>query len=176
MKKETTICRICLEAVSNFICTNCLFKAVSAWLSYVRQEHLHPILRKKHEEICRLLESDENGENNCIVCKKSFKKAVCPCCYFYEMYLVVKRESPEVAREFEKVFNFDFNFQKPFSQLTLIESLHKQLLSTRRFKPVIITYRPPKNDINICEWCGQASDHIKETDGYWLCESCRNQL
>jgi len=174
--KETTICRLCLETVNNFICPDCLFKAITSWILKIGQEKLYSILLKKHQQIKTLLNSDENGENVCIVCKKKYKEAVCPHCYLYEIYLTIKEQDSEVAREFEKVFNFDFSFHNPFTQLTIWQSLHKQVLSTRNFKPIIIVDKKVKSDIGICERCGEPSDDLKEVNGQWLCESCRNQL
>lgn len=173
--KEVVICRLCLEPLYNFICVDCFLEAVKKWLRSKYEDELIPAIERRHEELKRLLSSDFNC-GTCIKCKSEVTAWACPCCYLYEMYCVIKTEKPELAKEFESMFNYDFLYRHGYSQLTFWQSLNRQILSTRNFQPVIIAHAPDKRnkpDMCICENCGQPSARLKKQNGSWLCESCR---
>src|SRR2546425_12852444 len=105
--KETTICRLCLEPVQNFICMNCLFEDVSKWISGKKNvDKMVLDVSKKHEYLKNFVSSDFG--TFCIMCKKFVREIACPCCYLYEIFLVIKNQDGRLAKEFEKFFNFDF--------------------------------------------------------------------
>ncbi|MBI4010117.1 MAG: hypothetical protein HY361_02905 [Candidatus Aenigmarchaeota archaeon] len=169
--EETTVCKLCLEPVSNFICTDCLFSNVNKWLFLIQHQHLSPKILAKHNDIKSILRLDTDGAY-CIKCKGNVGEIACPCCYLYEMYLIIKESSQELAGNFEKNFNYDFRMHHAYSQLTLWQSLHEESVSSRTFNPIIISERKILTDINICDNCGQISDMITESNGSHLCESC----
>lgn len=172
--KETTICRLCLEPVTNFICTDCLFSDIEKWVLLSNRSDLREALFKKHTQIKEMLTNDENNAF-CVICKKEISQIACPCCYLYEMFSVIKSFDTELSRKFENDFNFDLIFHHGFSQLTLLESLHN-ISSSRRFQPVMIVDQRKKSDINICDNCEQQSEDLVEVNGQWICESCRDVL
>lgn len=174
---ETSICRICLEPVQNFICAGCLFKNVRRWVSEkapAKSDYINLLLKGKHEGIKQMLESSQNRAF-CISCGDNVDGIACPCCYLYEMQLVIKSVDSAAAREFEKDFNFDFTFHHGMSQLSLWESIHGRLLSSRAFRPITITDRKASTDMSMCESCEVESDVLVEVEGRWLCESCRDE-
>lgn len=173
-ESETTICRLCLQPVTNFICTDCLFAGIQKWVSKNSSgaDSLMLLLSGKNAEIKRLL-SQDNNRAFCVSHRGQVDEIACPCCYLYEMQSAIKSYEPGIARKFEKDFNFDFMFHHGMSQLSLWESIHGGLLASKSFRPVIITDRRAGLDLNVCEGCESESDDIVEVDGRWICESCR---
>ncbi len=173
---ETTICRICLEPVTNFICTDCLFRNIQSWVSAnsSRANELTLLLTGKHASIKQMLSQDANRAF-CVSCRENVDEIACPCCYLYEMHAVVKSAEPAVAPRFEKEFNFDFIFHHGMSQLSLWESIHGRLLSSRAFRPIVINDKRRGTDLNMCDGCEVESEELAEVDGEWLCESCRDE-
>jgi hypothetical protein len=176
-KTGLVICRLCLEPLYNFICIDCLLDSTKQWLHKRGASDLIPAVEQRHEQIKSFLYSDFNSVT-CIKCKQESDMWACPCCYLYEIYLIVKKYRPDLAKRFERIFNFDFHYRHGFTQLTFWQSLHRQPISTKNFEPVIdIDLRDRTNsrtDLNICELCGQASDDLKQENGEWLCEDCRD--
>jgi hypothetical protein len=172
--QETIICKLCLEPVTNFICVDCLLQDIHQWLLTKNQEQLYPAILHKHDTIKRTLLSSEVNKGECVICKNT-SELVCPCCYLYEIHHTIKSINPDIAEEFGRAFNFDFVYHHAHAQLTLWQSLHKQLLSTRNFRPVIIIDKPHETDTNICDNCGIISENLVDVDGTWLCESCSDE-
>lgn len=175
--QETTICRVCLEPVHNFICNDCIFGDIVRWVSLRapdRAEYLTILLKGKNESVKKMLVSDQN-RTVCVSCKDEVDGIACPCCYLYEMQTLVKSVDPELARKFEADFNFDFTFHHGMAQLTLWESIHNRLMSTKEFKPILIADKRRSGDMGMCESCEVDTDELSESDGRWLCESCRDE-
>ena len=173
MFKETTICRLCLEPVSNFICTDCLHSDVKKWLNLMHKEELYPKILAKHSSIKSILSSDTN-ETFCVKCKNNIREIACPCCYLYEMYLIFKSFNQELADDFERNFNFDFKFHHGYSQLTLLQSLHDKPISSRTFSPILITESKSSHDENLCDNCGEMSGNLSDFNRMSVCESCKD--
>ena len=172
MTEETLLCKLCLEPVSNFICADCLFKDVKKWLVLTQHTELLPTITAKHNEIKSLIKVDA-GETVCVKCRENVSEIACPCCYLYEMYIIINKESSiDLANEFEKYFNFDFKLHNAYSQLTFWQSLHQESVSSRTFKPIVIAEEQKLTDINVCENCSQISDRITELNGSFVCETC----
>lgn len=172
---EASICRICLETVTNPICSDCLFDNIRKWVSIEtgRPDGLNVLLEGKHADIKKMLSHDHNRAF-CVSCKKEVDEIACPCCYLYEMQSLIKSVSPEISQKFEKDFNFDFVFHHGMSQLNLWESIHGKSLSTKAFKPILITEKRKLTDMNTCESCEVVSDDLAEIEGRFLCEECRD--
>lgn len=171
MIEEATVCKLCLEPVSNFICTDCLFSNVTKWLVLVQHQELFPKVLVKHNGIKSLIQMDVTG-TYCVKCRGSVGEVACPCCYLYEMYSIIQEKNQELAGDFEKYFNFDFKMHHAYSQLSLWQSLHEESVSTRTFQPIVLTEPRNLTDINICDSCGQISESIAEFNGSQVCEYC----
>jgi hypothetical protein len=173
---ETMICRLCLEPVTNFICTDCLFRDINKWLSpnSKRAEELKVLVAGKHASVRKVLSQDTNT-TVCVSCHQKVGEIACPCCYLHEMHSVIGSVDPEAAKRFEQHFNFDFVFHHGMMQLNLWESIHGRLLSSRSFKPILIRDKDFGIDANTCDECGCESDELTEWNGQWLCESCMDE-
>jgi len=174
---ETTICRICLEPVTNFICIGCLFDNIKRWVSMnsTRAGELTVLISGKHASIRGMLSQDSNS-SFCVSCKNQVDEIACPCCYLYEMHAAIKSVEPAIAQKFEREFNFDLIFHHGMAQLSLWESIHGRLLSSRAFKPIVITDKGRGGtDLNTCDGCEVESDGLAEVEGQWLCDSCRDE-
>lgn len=169
MLRETVICKLCLEPVTNYICSDCLFGNVTAWLRQVGRDDLAASALNFHSKLRQVLHSDENSAP-CSVCKKDKDDFACPCCYLYEAYLFFKNVNVNLARDFEKRFNFQL--EHTYSELDLLQEQDR--LFSRDFVPVMIIERKKNPDTNICENCEEGSDDIVEQNGMWLCETCRD--
>lgn len=173
---EITICRLCLEPVTNFICIDCLLVDIEEWGfgNEKFDESLHQKIIERHNELKELVHTESNG-GICVVCRNSVEAIACPCCYLYEMFLVVKAHDPKLGEELERYFNFDFVFHHGFTQFDFWKSLHDRMLpSKHKFKAVLIAEKQARRDMNICDGCEQESDDLAELNGQWLCESCRD--
>ena len=170
--RETTICKLCLEPVQNFICINCLFEDVSKWISNKNADELALKIARKNEYLKNFVNSDFG--TFCIMCKKFVKEIACPCCYLYEIFLVIKDSDGKLAKEFEKFFNFDFTIHAGYSELTLWEEVHR--MPTKNYTPVLISEKIQDSDFNFCESCGNKSDRLVDLNGTWLCETCREDI
>ncbi len=169
MKQEVTICRVCYDRISNFLCVDCLKESVVAWLNYTNSSYLIDEfleLDKKFVKIFRLKESfeSENEKTYCVKCKKYNSAPICVYCYLKEVYWWLFEKDFMLAKKFSKMLNLDFlnlgyfPFNKPM-KLELAE----------------IVFEREKVDINVCERCEQESEYIKPFNGQWICENCREE-
>ena len=176
---ETMICRICLEPVTNFICTDCLFNNIGKWISLnsltpKTEDELKLLVAGKHASVRRILSEDANV-TFCVSCHKQVGEVACPCCYLHEMHSAIRSANPEMAKKFEKEFNFDFVFHHGMLQLNLWEAIHGRLMSSKDFRPIIIQDSEYSKDTNTCDECGGESEDLAESNGKWLCETCRDE-
>jgi len=174
---ETTICRLCLEPVTNFICPDCLLDSVQKWAAArsTNPFQIRVLLAGKHADVKRML-SHESNRAFCVSCKGEVDEIACPCCYLYEMHSAIKSFEPGLSGSFERDFNFDLVVHHNISQVNLWESMHGRLLAPRSFRPVVITDKVRGTDMSSCENCDIDSDYLSEVDGHWLCESCRDEV
>lgn len=170
-QKETTICRLCLEPVTNYICSVCLFENVQVWLIQSNRTDLLEVVFSLNERIKQMIQQDENGAV-CVVCKNEMYAVACPCCYLFEIYSLLRAVSLDLSNRFEKHFNFDFNHHHGYSQLAFLQNLRGRLLA-KNFEPIVITDKRQKHDVNICDSCDQYAEDLMEHNGWWLCETCR---
>ena len=175
---EASICRLCLEPVHNFICTDCLFQNVKKWVSHAiphKAEYVNALLNGKHDDIKKMLGNEQN-RGVCMSCRQMVDEIACPCCYLYEMQSVIKEHtSRDNVNKFEENLNFDFTFHHGMSQLNLWESIHGRLLSTKSFKPIVITDARRSLDMGMCENCEVESTELSDSGGKLLCETCRDE-
>src|SRR2546428_10321142 len=107
--KEVTLCRLCLETVTNPICVNCLFEDVQNWL--LSSNHVDLLMSgfSLNERIEQIIQSEDNF-GICLVCKKETSQISCPCCYLFEIFSLFNAVNPSLAKAFEKSFSFDFSY------------------------------------------------------------------
>lgn len=158
--EETVICRICLEPIFNFLCIDCLGSSVGKWISSVKPK-MKREFRKFHKSIINHISTDENQEN-CIKCKNTTDAVICPYCYEKEVFWWIFSKNPKLSQIFSKLFNFDF-----------LGTGYLPAAKIRNLEPVILVDKRNRSDMNFCENCGQASDDLREENGVWACESCR---
>jgi hypothetical protein len=159
--EETTICRICLEPVFNFLCVDCLGNSASSWIDSVRPELLNEF-KGFHRSLFKYISSDQNFEK-CMKCKNTTDAVICPYCYEREVFWWMFTKDVKLSKIFARIFNFDF----------LGTGYLPASIKTRNLEPVVLMDKREKSDINICEGCEQASDDLRDENGIWLCESCR---
>lgn len=158
--EETIICKMCLEPIFNFICIDCLKNSFSNWLA-TKNPKLIDEFQNFHNNLLRSFSSDENQEF-CIKCKQTIDTVLCPYCYSKEVFWWIFSKDVKLSSEFSKIFNFDF-----------LGTGYLPTIKARNLEPILIIKGREKTDINICENCEQPSDNLKELNGEWLCESCR---
>jgi hypothetical protein len=162
IRKETSICRICLEPIYNFICPNCLKKSIKKWIDF-KDKSLLDDFENFHHKLTQLFSTEENVMF-CIKCKKIVEIVMCPYCYAKEVFWWLFDKDIRLAKKFAKLFNFDF-----------LNVGYLPTIELRNLEPIIITTNREKIDINICEKCGMASDNIKQVNDQWICEMCREE-
>lgn len=161
-KQETPICKLCLEPVYNFICIDCQRNSVVKFLNQTARE-LVGEFEPFHKKLSQTFNTDQNTIK-CIKCGKVNETVVCPHCYAKEVFFWLLEKNRAVAEKFSRMFNYDFQ------RVGLTDSIR-----TRNLMPIIICDQREKSDINICDSCGEPSDSLRELDGKWLCEMCRDE-
>jgi hypothetical protein len=162
MRKETEICKICLEPIFNFICIDCQHATIKKWLSELATKELLDEFDKFHEKIKEEFSCTQNSMF-CIKCKEIKEVAICPYCYAREVFWWLFEKDVLTAKKFAKVFNFDF-----------LGVGYLPTIRTRNLWPIIIVDERKSSDLNFCEECLQPSDDLRKVNGEWLCESCRD--
>ena len=161
--KETIICKLCLEPIFNYICFNCLENSVKKWLSGISQE-----LLSKFEKFSQDLKNHFGSsaeEEKCMICWKKAEMIACPYCYSKEVFDFLSLHDKNLAESFIRNFNFDF----------LKVGHSSESILTKNLLPIIIVNKKENSDINICENCGNQSDDLKEVNGSYICEVCRDE-
>jgi hypothetical protein len=74
---------ICLEPVSNFICPDCLYKAVQQWLWKFGPELIEKF-SDFHKSFVETIVSHKTAI--CITCKREYYHMVCPYDYIREVH------------------------------------------------------------------------------------------
>jgi hypothetical protein len=164
MKRETEICRLCLEPIFNFICIDCQHASIVKWLSENGSAEFLNDFNKFHERIKEKFASTQNPVF-CIKCKQVKETTICPYCYAKEVFWWLFDKNVEVAKKFAKIFNFDF-----------LGVGYLPTIKVRNLWPIIITDERKSSDTNFCEECGVASDNLRKVNGRWICESCRDEM
>lgn len=159
--EETVICRLCLEPIHNFICVNCLQKSISQWLTKIDQKLVNE-LQVFHSSLLNKFSSEQHHEF-CVKCKNTVDTIICPYCYVKEIFWLIFDKNTKISKRLAKLFNFDF-----------FGAGYLPTFKARNINSTILTYRKPNSDFNICDSCGQTSEDLKEANGAWLCETCRD--
>lgn len=161
--RETTICKLCLEPVNNYFCSTCLEKSVIAWLEKWAPNLIEP-LRTLHNRIISQLAITGQNRGVCVKCKRKVEIVICVYCYAKEIYWWLFSKDKNLAREFSKIFDYDFMLSHPENP------------RERKPEPIVIAERKWEPDFNVCENCGEPSDRLLLHNGSWICEHCLDQL
>lgn len=161
MRKETVICKLCLEPIFNFICIDCQHSLITKWLLGLGENDLLYELNKFHIKLKEKFSSFQ--PTFCIKCKQTVETPICPYCYVKEVFYFFSDKNTEIAKKFIKFFNYDFN-----------NTGYHYTIKTENLLPVIITDKRRSSDLNFCEECGEISD-LTYNNGKWLCEDCKDE-
>ena len=157
--EETTICRICLEPIYNFICVDCFAEQIEKILP----ERLKFSFNKFHNSLKENFSTNENLEL-CLKCRQQKDVAICPYCYFKEVFLWVVERDENYAEKIAEIFNF--NFEK---------TEFRKSIKVKNWEPIIISESNEEFDFNVCEICGEPKE-LRKIDGKWVCETCAEEL
>lgn len=161
MVEETVICKMCLEPINNFLCVNCLEETVHTWLDSVRPDFSKGFV-DFHKNLMKFARSEDNSEK-CVKCKNVTDEVICPYCYEKEVFWWIFGKDVNLSKIFAKLFNFDF-----------LGPGYLPHIRTRNLEPVTLAEKRESTDLNVCEGCDQESEGLREENGAWLCESCRD--
>ncbi len=150
---------MCLEPIQNSICSDCLSKSVSQWIGF-QNSSLKPDFQSFTTKLSDHFSTDHNPEK-CIKCKHTTESAICPYCYQKEVFWWLFARSVDLSRKFSVLFNFDF-----------LGTGYLPGIKLRRYEPVILSENSGITDVE-CDDCGQLVDDVREQNGVWMCESCR---
>lgn len=176
---ETPVCKLCLEAVTNFLCPDCLYTDIFKWLESKKEFKLMNELGDIHRDIKNLTFFDTNYHSifraTCLKCRNMFDQSVCPCCYAGEIFDWLDQKNKNLAKEFEKLFNFDFYYRHGYVQTLFMRSVLGQPLTDSNFARVILSTKREKFDINFCDSCENVND-LKEYRGEFICDNCADSV
>ena len=88
-------CQLCMEAITNPICVNCLDRQLKTWFMGNKDYFAVSELRRDME----LFESDGA---NCIICGK--ENAVCTYCFSDEVFTLLRERDKKISEDFRNVF------------------------------------------------------------------------
>ena len=161
ISEEIPLCKICLEPITNFVCPNCLLKAVVQWMK-TADPNLVSMCKRIHIRLVKISLSQE--ASFCVVCKKGYHELVCVYDYIKEFYSWLEFVMPEdKAEEFIKVFSFGY---KKGDYESSDWRLHKE--------KVPIGFSRRISDMGLCEGCENFSENIEpDKSNCMMCEDCR---
>jgi len=151
---------ICLEPVSNFICPDCLYKAVQQWLWKFGPELIEKF-SDFHKSFVETIVSHKTAI--CITCKREYYHMVCPYDYIREVHSWLYEFLPkERLREFLDIFSFGFR------------RIDEKIRHWRFYKNgTNISIGKLISDMGICENCENFSEHLKpDISNRMVCENC----
>lgn len=160
--RETTICKLCLEPIQNYLCADCLHDDVKKWLS--AKSHSFAVQIESFDTKLKQHFSTKQNTEYCMKCRNEIKSAFCMYCYVKEVFQWIFFKDPWLAQKFVKLFNFDF----AGTGFLMVNEI-------RNLAPVVLSERKRKSDSGICENCGNTSEELIELNGEWNCESCRDE-
>jgi len=160
MRQETLICKLCLEPMYNFICIDCQRDSVIKFLQE-NNEKLVEDFKAFHKKLSETFSTEQNIMK-CIKCLEMKETTICPYCYAKEVFFWLLERDAKLAEKFSKLFNYDF-----------LNTGYTPSITTKNLMPIILCEKRESSDQSICDRCGEPSDNLKEVNGEWLCESCR---
>ena len=153
--QDAILCQLCREPIWNFLCIDCLGKNVEQWLPKgfgPQFTKFHTFLKTHFHTM-----SADNFEP-CLDCTKFNETPLCPYCYTHEVYHWISSMSPDTAQKFSKIFFF-----YPFEGSEHIKSDQA---------PIEAIYNEKQN-MGMCDNCGEYSDTLNQLEGGWICEICK---
>lgn len=161
MNGEIPVCMVCLEPISNFICPDCLYKAVQQWFWKFRPELIERF-RDFHKDFVGTVVSHKTAI--CIVCKKEYYHMLCPYDYIREVYSwLYEFLSKKKLREFLNIFSFG------------LRKINRDVRHWRFYRNgTKLSISKSISDLGVCENCDNFSEHLKlDKSNRMVCEVCR---
>ena len=161
MNSSVPICKICLEPISNFICPDCLYRAIQEWV-WKSCPGLVGRLRDFHKRFIETVVSEKTAR--CVVCKKDFYHMVCSYDYLKEVYAWLERYlNGEKLKEFLRIFSLGFR---------RIDWRAKGWFFYKNYGP--FRENEKSIDIGLCEICENFSYNLgHDASNHLACENCR---
>jgi hypothetical protein len=158
---EILLCKVCLEPISNFICPDCLYKAIQQWL-WRYEPSIIANFKDFHKAFIDSTISEQTAK--CIVCKQDFYHMICSYDYMKEAYSWLEDHlNKKRLKEFLHIFSLGFR---------KIDRRASGWFFYRNKGPL-----PENNnsiDIGLCEVCDNFSYNLKyNASNHMVCENCR---
>ena len=153
---EAVVCQLCREPIWNFLCIDCLSKNVEKWLPKAFSQQFlkfHDSVRSHFHTLAA-----DNYEP-CLDCNLLNETPICPYCYTHEVYHWISTISPDMARNFSKIFFF-----YPFEGSEHIKSERGPIEEVENTKPAV----------GMCDNCGEYSETLQTGEGGLYCEICKD--
>lgn len=154
---DLVLCKMCKEPIWNFLCIDCLADDIKG----VLPSHLTQSFRKFHHDLKRYFYNRNHG-TYCIRCGKPNPVAICPYCYLNEAGNWMMGMDQILAKRLLRLI-------PPFRHK---HDFPNQMISMK-FTEAIEGLENGKEHSGLCDRCGEFSEGMRETEGGWLCESCR---
>jgi len=155
------VCKVCLEPISNFICPDCLYKAIQQWV-WKSCPALVGRFKSFHKDFLQGVVSEKTA--TCVVCKNEYYHMVCSYDYMKEVYSWLEGlVNEQTLKDFLRIFGLGFR---------RIDNRARGWFFYRNRAPF------PENDTAIdmgfCEICENFSYMLKEdASNQMVCENCR---
>jgi len=155
------VCKVCLEPISNFICPDCIYRAIQQWM-WKSCPRLVGRFRGFHRAFVESVSSEKTAY--CVVCKKEFYHMVCSYDYLKEAYAwMADHLNEKKLREFIRIFSMGFR---------RIDRRASGWFFYRNRGPAAENGRGV--DIGLCEVCENFSYDLRhDASNRVVCENCR---
>lgn len=164
---EETICRLCKQPISNYICPNYLANHITKWMpENISHEftNFHRGFMKDMNRNCDVDEHDMKCRHGHFVCvsgnsKNGTRNVVCLHCYINEVFQWISLKNNRLSDRFMEIFSFGFK-----------KDSFREFIAAENFMPT--TNRKTWEDSGICDECGEYSDKLALSNGEWICRGC----
>ena len=157
---DLTVCQICKEPVrklspwmfvskagrADFICPDCIAAGIRQFLPSSFSENFSSF----HHSFLFHFKNNDFAAATCLSCRTECEFTVCPYCYTREVHEWLEKINKPLAGQFIKIFSFGFDDQ---------------------LRPPVGD-RPPKEEMGICDECGEYSEELLFLEEGWLCREC----
>lgn len=101
-KQENTVCALCLETITNFICVECLGEDIKKVLEFEKSELLRDFT-DFHDNMAEQFSFFHN-KDVCIKCRNTITVNVCMHCYINEVLTVFSEKDKKLESEIRSYF------------------------------------------------------------------------
>ena len=154
-------CKICLEPISNFICPDCIYRAIQQWM-WKACPGLVERFRNFHKTFIESVASEMAAV--CVVCRREYYHMICSYDYMKEVYSWLGEYLPDnQVKEFLRIFSMGFR---------RIDRRASGWFFYRNQGPNML--KNGEVDIGLCEVCENFSYGLKhDASNRMVCENCR---